>query len=239
MTFQPDLLDEPPIVLLDQVASLLGLDAEQRTKLDETAARAWVRYRDACAFQERWGSAKLQKDQAAKVMMHLAEAVEALEALAPDCVDAIADVARAMEPKIKHDLDIEAFVDHCWHLSLASMHFLDRLDAGRGRPTNFALQEAVRCFVSLFEEKFACAIKIRWNKNTDQPPAPLSKGAKALVALLRAFPARPTQTSILNMVERVRRGAPRRDPRISVRDTRPWHAREDGRLFNPWPDDED
>ena len=239
MAFQNSASNNPIREVTDSVVGLLELGPDDRLLLEATAAQVWLEYSEALAFQKKWRSAKVQRGEVGKLIGHMGHALEALEKLAPACLEAIADLGRWIPPERKEPVDIEASVDSFERLIWGGYQFLERLAQGPGRPDDFALLRAVKTTVALLESSFSCAVKIRWNRNTDLSPAPRSKGAEALVYLLKALPGRPTQTAILNMVQKVRRSGKARDPRNVVRDTHRYDFDENDDMIDKFPEKED
>ncbi|MGZ5825385.1 MAG: hypothetical protein ACXWIO_05180 [Croceibacterium sp.] len=75
----------------------------------------------------------------------------------------------------------------------------------KGPTVNLGLERAVRALLEIIEREMDRSVTITWNKLNTKAPAPRSKAAKALVMLVQAIIRGTPTTTVLNMIEKVRK----------------------------------
>lgn len=147
------------------------------------------------------GHPKVQKQRLNKLAKSLEDALDAMIDLPPDYAVAVA--ALAVKEASDCQIDTDLLETDMARLAEGVRRFLRSFEPPKGRPTNTALEGAVRDLMRVFQEELSLPIAIKWNKPKGVGPEPESEAARAIVAIIRSVPKPPSRVSILNMIRKV------------------------------------
>ena len=193
-------LDEP---LRATLRNLLPLDASAWLSFELRISEIMIGYDCSFLIQQMSGHPKVQKAKLEKLSTALETAVNALLTLPPDYNVAIG--ALASRGSRRDSIDTVRLETEMALLRLGAQRFLRAFEPPKGRPVQYALEEAARALLRMIEDDLGFEVGVRWNKAKDIPPEPATDGAKAIVAVLRHTCPQPSVTAILNMIEKVQK----------------------------------
>ena len=151
-------------------------------------------------------TAAAEKKVIGKVTRHLEKALVELMILAPEYVAAV--------NSIMGELDIDAPADVRNSVARAyfsTSKFLDMFKPVDGRDPDLPLREAVQALTNLFAELRLEPASVRMNKANGRSPELKSTTAQAMGDLLIGVNPKLTKTSLVNMIEDVRKNPDKDD----------------------------
>jgi hypothetical protein len=177
------------------------VEAKVRKRLHEIA-RGYLIDRSGPAMR----TAAAEKKAIGKVARHLEMALIELMGLAPEYVAAV--------DTMMGELDIDAPADvrnSVARAYFATSKFLDMFQPVGGRDPDLPLREAVQALIKLFAELGLEPTSVRMNKANGRSPELKSTTAQAMGDLLIGVNPKLTKTSIVNMIEDVRKNPDKDD----------------------------
>jgi hypothetical protein len=183
--------------------SLTDGDAETkvRRRLHEIA-RGYLIDRSGPAMR----TAAAEKKAIGKVARHLEKALIELMGLAPEYVAAVNTMMGELDTAAA--ADVRNSVAKAY---LATSKFLDMFEPVGGRDPDLPLREAVQALTNLFAEVGFEPASVRMNKASCRSPELKSSTAQAMGDLLTGVNPKLTKTSIVNMIEDVRKNPDKDD----------------------------
>lgn len=189
-------------LLWRQLVPLFPGDADRQREFKKFVARVIDAYPADQLLQELASHPKVEKAKLAMLVKRLDQTLAAIFELAPHYAVAIADLgARGAK---KEMIDLPRLETDLALLKLGAMRFVSALEPTKGKPPNFALEEAVRTLMRLFQDELGLSIGIRWNKPNGGAAEASTEGTRVIVAILKRVPNPPTETAIFNMIRRVK-----------------------------------
>lgn len=194
---QPEMPDE----LTSELSSLLSNNPNWLPETAPKILEIMQGYETDLDIAQTAGHPKQRKRQVAKLLRVWLLAAEEMRDLPAEYAVAIETLAEG-ELKCPTSNFVQLVAD-LFAFAAGAERFLASFDPPKGRPTNFALESAIRDLVELFGSQYGLPITIKWNKLKEVGPEPESEAARAIVAILRSAPSPPTEVAILNMIQKV------------------------------------
>lgn len=198
-------VDNPALVaeLAASVSDELGLASpEKQEALARSIARALSDYERLQARRARWRPAKEQRKALRDLHKQLLAVRATIRELSPEYLEAIGNLTGL--PATDSSIDLMHFHDKLGEVSVAVREVQEWLHPPKGPPANDGLGAAIQILLPTLERLTGEKAGTSWNKNNAKQPEPNTASSAALVKIIRRFPYPPSQTAILNKVERIR-----------------------------------
>lgn len=186
---------------LHEACVLLELDASAHEAVGARLREIAEEFTVDALDPEFTGSAKEQKRAIGQLARALGRTFDCLDAVKPGYHSALQELAER-DPYV---INFSALQKELLRLQKGCEKFQRDYKPHKGPTVNLGLERAVRALLELIEEGLDRPVTISWNKTSDEGPVPRSKGAKVLVMLVQAIICGTPTTTVLNMVEKVRK----------------------------------
>ncbi|MFN3748257.1 MAG: hypothetical protein ACK4SJ_06175 [Sphingorhabdus sp.] len=188
-----------------QIAGLLDEPEQGSEPIEQDLVAIINRYRLNRRRFESIGHLKQLKRDLKKTISQLEKVIDGYMGLGPDvliAIEAIRDIRRGVE----HGDEFLAPASEFAATLDAMRHFLAKLETKQGRPVDSAL-EALVCALLGLAERHGLAVDVGLDKQDENRAIFRTPMARILAALLRCIDRAITETSLVNMIVKIRSGS--------------------------------